>query len=61
MARILPEVRIFGASLNPGPFSIKEHVVVTIMAGVGATSAYAVSFLIRLLLGCTMLNIDSSR
>jgi hypothetical protein len=44
MARILPQVRIFGASLNPGPFSIKEHVVVTIMAGVGATSAYAVSF-----------------
>ncbi|KAI0697179.1 small oligopeptide transporter [Cytidiella melzeri] len=41
MARVLPQVRIFGASLNPGPFSIKEHVVVTIMAGVGATSAYA--------------------
>lgn len=42
MARLLPQSRIFGLQLNPGPFSIKEHVVVTIMAGVGATSAYAV-------------------
>ena len=42
LARVVPNKRIFGVSLNPGPFSIKEHVVVTIMAGVGATSAYAV-------------------
>lgn len=27
--------------LNPGPFTIKEHVLVTIMATVGAQSAYA--------------------
>ncbi|KAH9949750.1 small oligopeptide transporter [Amylocystis lapponica] len=40
-ARILPNVKIFGVSLNPGPFTIKEHVLVTIMAGVGAQSAYA--------------------
>jgi hypothetical protein len=32
-----------GISLNPGPFSIKEHVIITIMAGVGYGSAYAVS------------------
>jgi hypothetical protein len=43
MARFLPTIRIYGHSLNPGPFTIKEHVVVTIMAGVGAASAYAVS------------------
>lgn len=42
IARFLPHVRIFGQSINPGPFTIKEHVVVTIMAGVGAVSAYAV-------------------
>ena len=42
VARFLPRVRILGHSLNPGPFTIKEHVVVTIMAGVGAASAYAV-------------------
>ena len=42
VARFLPRVRICGQSLNPGPFTIKEHVVVTIMAGVGAVSAYAV-------------------
>ncbi|KAJ8695684.1 hypothetical protein PTI98_008257 [Pleurotus ostreatus] len=40
-ARYVPNVRIFGKPLNPGPFSIKEHVLVTIMATVGAYSAYA--------------------
>ncbi|KAF7369549.1 OPT oligopeptide transporter [Mycena venus] len=39
--RLLPNVKIFGLELNPGPFSIKEHVLVTIMATVGAGSAYA--------------------
>ena len=60
-ARVMPSVKVFGHSLNDGPFTIKEHVgvsklsipervpnfelsqvLVTIMAGVGATSAYAV-------------------
>ncbi|KAJ7904701.1 OPT oligopeptide transporter [Mycena olivaceomarginata] len=40
-SRFLPNVKIFGMELNPGPFSIKEHVLVTIMASVGAGSAYA--------------------
>ncbi|KAI0045919.1 OPT oligopeptide transporter [Auriscalpium vulgare] len=40
-ARIIPHFTIFGVSLNPGPFTIKEHVLITIMAGVGAQSAYA--------------------
>ncbi|OCH85661.1 small oligopeptide transporter [Obba rivulosa] len=40
-ARWVPNVQVFGVSLNPGPFTIKEHVLVTIMAGVGAQSAYA--------------------
>ncbi|KAF9038006.1 OPT oligopeptide transporter [Panaeolus papilionaceus] len=40
-ARLVPDVTIFGARLNPGPFSIKEHVLSTIMASVGASSAYA--------------------
>ncbi|KII90413.1 hypothetical protein PLICRDRAFT_173833 [Plicaturopsis crispa FD-325 SS-3] len=40
-AKFLPNVKIFGVSLNPGPFTIKEHVLVTIMASVGAGSAYA--------------------
>ncbi|TEB27919.1 small oligopeptide transporter [Coprinellus micaceus] len=39
--RLMPSVRIFGVELNPGPFTIKEHVLVTIMATVGAQSAYA--------------------
>ena len=58
-ARFMPRVNILGVSLNPGPFTIKEHVgtnslllgvfsastqvLVTIMAGVGSESAYAVS------------------
>ena len=58
-ARFMPKVKVLGVSLNPGPFTIKEHVgthsfhpgtfsaptqvLVTIMAGVGSESAYAVS------------------
>ncbi|KAG8726233.1 hypothetical protein FRC12_023583, partial [Ceratobasidium sp. 428] len=41
LAYVLPRRRIFGIDLNPGPFSIKEHVLITVMATVGATSAYA--------------------
>ncbi|KIM81497.1 hypothetical protein PILCRDRAFT_71915 [Piloderma croceum F 1598] len=40
-AQFMPNVKIWGISVNPGPFSIKEHVLITIMASVGATSAYA--------------------
>jgi hypothetical protein len=40
-ASFLPNVTIFGISLNLGPFTIKEHVLATIMASVGAGSAYA--------------------
>jgi len=38
--QFIPNVRIFGVSLNPGPFSLKEHVLVTIMATVGGGCAY---------------------
>lgn len=41
-ARTVPNWKIFGISINPGPFTIKEHVLVTIMATVGYQSAYAV-------------------
>jgi len=37
----MPKVTVFGVSLNPGPFTVKEHVIVTIMASVGAGPAYA--------------------
>nr|AGA20376.1 oligopeptide transporter 5 [Phanerodontia chrysosporium] len=40
-ARVVPNVKIFGVSLNPGPFTVKEHVLLTIMASVGSGSAYA--------------------
>lgn len=40
-AAVLPDVKILGVRLNPGPFTIKEHVLITIMASVGAGSAYA--------------------
>jgi hypothetical protein len=42
-ARYLPNISFFGIPLNPGPFTIKEHVIITIMANVGAEPAYAVS------------------
>ena len=41
-ARYLPNVSLFGMSLNPGPFTIKEHVIITIMATVSDGAAYAV-------------------
>ncbi|KAE9392531.1 OPT oligopeptide transporter [Gymnopus androsaceus JB14] len=40
-ARFVPKVKVFGIELNPGPFTIKEHVLITIMATVGYQSAYA--------------------
>jgi hypothetical protein len=42
-ARYVPNVSLFGVSLSPGPFTVKEHVIITIMATVGSQSAYAVS------------------
>ena len=42
-ARCVPNVTLFGLELNPGPFTVKEHVVVTIMANVASNYAYAVS------------------
>ncbi|KAI6102356.1 origin recognition complex subunit 5 C-terminus-domain-containing protein [Pisolithus thermaeus] len=32
-ARYIPRKRIFGVSLNPGPFSMKEHVLITVFFG----------------------------
>ncbi|KAK5823307.1 OPT family small oligopeptide transporter [Linnemannia elongata] len=50
MARILPttEYSIFGRTLtlNPGPFNVKEHVLITIMANCGAGTAYAVDIIV---------------
>ncbi|KAI0275630.1 small oligopeptide transporter [Russula aff. rugulosa BPL654] len=40
-ARYMPNISFFGIRLNPGPFTIKEHVIITIMAGVEFEPAYA--------------------
>ncbi|RDB27278.1 Sexual differentiation process protein isp4 [Hypsizygus marmoreus] len=37
----VPRWTVFGVPLNPGPFNVKEHVLITIMATVGYQSAYA--------------------
>ncbi|KAI5123186.1 hypothetical protein M0805_003953 [Coniferiporia weirii] len=39
--RIMPNVSIFGLQVNPGPYTVKEHVLSTIMATVASGSAYA--------------------
>ncbi|KAH7925880.1 OPT oligopeptide transporter [Leucogyrophana mollusca] len=44
-ARVIPDVTIFGVAVNPGPFTIKEHVLVTIMANVGYPAAYAIDII----------------
>jgi len=45
MARALPKRRIYffrwSFDLNPGPFSIKEHLLIAVLSSSGATSAYA--------------------
>ena len=38
----MPQVKILGVPLNPGPFTVKEHVLITIMSNVSYQSAYAV-------------------
>ena len=42
-ARYLPNITLFGIPLNPGPFTIKEHVIIATIVNIGASSAYAVS------------------
>lgn len=49
MARVLPTTTFrvpamgWSFSLNPGPFSLKEHVLITIFANCGAGGVYALS------------------
>ena len=40
-ARFVPRVQLFGVSLNPGPFTIKEHVCITVMANIVSSGVYA--------------------
>ncbi|KAK6458856.1 OPT oligopeptide transporter protein-domain-containing protein [Scheffersomyces xylosifermentans] len=45
----VPNWKIFGAELNPGPFNIKEHTIITIMANVAfgaGGAAYATDILL---------------
>ncbi|RKP28914.1 small oligopeptide transporter, partial [Metschnikowia bicuspidata] len=46
-ALIMPNINIFGAPLNPGPFNLKEHTIITIMGSVsfGTGAAYATDIL----------------
>lgn len=37
LAKVLPNKKILGINLNPGPWSTKEHVLVTLSAASGAT------------------------
>ncbi|KAG0309100.1 hypothetical protein BGZ98_005212 [Dissophora globulifera] len=50
MARVLPtrtfRIFRFEFSLNPGPFNVKEHVLITIMSSCGAGTAYAVDIIV---------------
>ncbi len=46
----MPEVSftVFGneLSLNPGPFNMKEHTLITIMTAAGASLSYAIDILL---------------
>jgi len=43
-AKFLPNIKIFGISVNPGPFSIKEHVLITVMASVGNNKPFCIVY-----------------
>ncbi|KAG7662811.1 uncharacterized protein J8A68_003665 [[Candida] subhashii] len=45
---VMPNIKIFGVPLNPGPFNVKEHALITIMANVsfGGGAAYATDILL---------------
>lgn len=45
---IMPNWKIFGMPLNPGPFNVKEHTLITIMANVsfGGGAAYATDIIL---------------
>ncbi|KAJ6567567.1 small oligopeptide transporter [Mycena vulgaris] len=45
-ARWLPNISLFGIAINPGPFSIKEHVLISIMATVASDSAYSTDVIV---------------
>lgn len=42
-AAVLPDISIFGARLNPGPFSVKEHVLTYIIAGAAGGKPYGIN------------------
>ncbi|KAF8258410.1 OPT oligopeptide transporter protein-domain-containing protein [Lactarius quietus] len=43
--RYVPNMTLFGVELNPGPFTIKEHVIITVMSSVADVSAYATTII----------------
>lgn len=47
-AKYMPNKMIFGVPLNPGPFNVKEHTIITIMGSVsfGGGAAYATDILL---------------
>lgn len=42
LAAVLPRVDIFGIALNPGPFSIKEHALIYVIAGAAGGVPYGI-------------------
>lgn len=45
-AKVFPNIHIFGAPLNPGPFNKKEHTLITMMTAAGASMSYAFDILV---------------
>ncbi|KAJ3323213.1 hypothetical protein HDV06_001980 [Boothiomyces sp. JEL0866] len=41
-AAVLPDISIGGASLNPGPFSVKEHVLINTIVSAAASQPYGI-------------------
>ncbi len=47
-AKVMPNINIFGVPLNPGPFNLKEHTLITIMSNVSFGVAYVTDILLAM-------------
>jgi hypothetical protein len=43
LARVLPDVKVLGISLNPGPFTVKEHVLISSIAASAGGKPYGLN------------------
>ncbi|KAJ3268241.1 hypothetical protein HDV01_003237 [Terramyces sp. JEL0728] len=61
-AAILPDVSLFGIRLNPGPFNLKEHVIINTIVSAAASQPYGIDNVVaqKLIFGDDSVNMANS-